>query len=116
MAGYVPGLNSQPALIQDTNDLAAFLKSDGHEENQQKQHLTSVSSEETAAATASVSTLPFQSPSLSAQVPPVLNPDDVICLIRMAICESVVEKVQETYQFEISGTGGGTYYLDLKHG
>ncbi|GFR60487.1 stomatin-like protein 1 [Elysia marginata] len=45
-----------------------------------------------------------------------MNPEQILAMIRKALCEEVVAKVQETFQVEISGSGAGTYFLDLCNG
>ncbi|BFZ09740.1 hypothetical protein BsWGS_12779 [Bradybaena similaris] len=111
VAGCMPIMNNPSDLTSHTNDLAAFLGSSDHDST--KHNLQD-------GGTGTASTVPLLLPLIplasSAQMPPVLRPEDVLSQIRMCLCESVVEKVQETYQFEISGAGAGTYYLDLKHG
>lgn len=107
----MPSMNNPSDLTSHTNDLEAFLGSNDHDSA--KHNLQD-------GGTGTASTVPLLVPLMplasSAQMPPVLRPEDVLSQIRMCLCESVVEKVQETYQFEISGAGAGTYYLDLKHG
>ena len=45
-----------------------------------------------------------------------MSPEQILTMIREALCEEVVAKVQETFQVEISGAGAGTYFLDLRNG
>uniref|UniRef100_A0A2C9KQ01 Band 7 domain-containing protein n=1 Tax=Biomphalaria glabrata TaxID=6526 RepID=A0A2C9KQ01_BIOGL len=45
---------------------------------------------------------------------PALDVDGILLLIQKALNENLVQKVSETFQFDVSGSG--TYYLDLKNG
>lgn len=52
-----------------------------------------------------------------AEIPVVaMNPEQILNMIRKALCAEVVAKVQETFQVEITGAGAGTYCLDLRNG
>lgn len=48
--------------------------------------------------------------------PTTPDPAEILASIQAAICPTLVQKVKATYQFEISGPGGGVYFLDLKNG
>ncbi|KAH9508954.1 Stomatin-like protein 1 [Bulinus truncatus] len=43
------------------------------------------------------------------------DPEKMLLLIQEVLSDNLVQKVGETFQIEISGSGAGTYYLDLKH-
>ncbi|KAK3776120.1 hypothetical protein RRG08_046787 [Elysia crispata] len=45
-----------------------------------------------------------------------MSPEDIVSMIRDALSEELVAKVQETFEVKISGAGAGTYFLDLFSG
>ncbi|XP_035828856.1 stomatin-like protein 1 [Aplysia californica] len=45
-----------------------------------------------------------------------LTPAEILASIQSALCPTLVQRIKATFQFEITGEGGGTYFLDLKNG
>ncbi|XP_052241958.1 stomatin-like protein 1 [Dreissena polymorpha] len=45
-----------------------------------------------------------------------VTPATLVDLVRGVLSESLVLSVDAVYQFELSGSSGGVFYLDLKHG
>ncbi|CAL1544724.1 unnamed protein product [Lymnaea stagnalis] len=115
MGGFNQGV--APVVTTNTNDLTSFLGSvQAGEQNGGGAGLTKVSVDDYEKASSGVEQERLIGDTMPSNVLPVFDPEDILSLIREALCESVVAKVGESYQFEISGTGAGTYYLDLKNG
>ncbi|XP_071113652.1 stomatin-like protein 1 [Haliotis cracherodii] len=47
---------------------------------------------------------------------PTLTPEEILMAAQSVITESLVQKVAAVYQFQLTGDGGGIYYLDLRNG
>ncbi|XP_067674531.1 stomatin-like protein 1 [Haliotis asinina] len=47
---------------------------------------------------------------------PTLTPEEILKAAQSVITESLVQKVAAVYQFQLTGEGGGIYYLDLRNG
>ena len=45
-----------------------------------------------------------------------LTPDEVMTRVSGVLDESLVQSIDATYEFHITGSNGGNYYLDLKTG
>ncbi|XP_046548015.1 stomatin-like protein 1 [Haliotis rubra] len=47
---------------------------------------------------------------------PTLTPEEILKAAQSVITESLVQRVAAVYQFQLTGEGGGIYYLDLRNG
>ncbi|GFO42653.1 stomatin-like 1 [Plakobranchus ocellatus] len=86
-------------------------------------HLSTTQHADVASGSGAEASTPVPDSSNSLQTPVALqtstagmSPEQIVTMIRGALSEEVVSKVQETFQVEISGAGAGTYFLDLRNG
>lgn len=44
------------------------------------------------------------------------TPSNLLAVVPTLLNEGIVRSIQAVYQFDVSGDGGGIFYLDLKNG